>query len=474
MKTFEAVLLAIGLTACAGSGTEAPSHASSAEPTSGPTGSAVQTSPSASATTSAINDGSVTPARVPVNAAETLARLPQEAAVVGWMRPASADRLVDGATRGPAIRELFQKNLGHSSAATLLAALGVEPGAPIAFALVAPDRGEAEKLLDAAIKAKDDAALLAAKAKSPPNGTSLRFVARARPGADLVETLEKLAKPLRLTVTRCPDAKACKGLDGARAIITRAPWVGALFLEGDRLELEMAFTREPEERQLELLASRHNATRGAASGRCTALDPEADLSLCVDGDRAGQLGAAIGMQTTLDAVAGTGVDPKMRVEIVGQGKKESLRNVELANPKRRLLDDGTLVLTLSPNGFEARGSWAFTKETKPAQAKPEPELCVALDGVMNTLLPDLLQRFGDLGADFKQPKERVIHVREAGWGAWLVLAARTWPNFLGAMRDGAFVIGRVPVSKVCRAVASDRLTLRVEGAALPLLDGMTR
>ncbi len=412
----------------------------------------------------------MTVVRVPVNASETLALLPKDAAIVGWVRPASADRLVDWATRASELRAELQKNLGFASAASLLAELGVEPGAPVAFAVVSPDRVEAEKLLDAVIKAKDYDAVLSAHKQAPPNGTFLRFVGRARAGVDAVTQLEKHAKLFRLKVSRCPAAKLCASFDSAKAVFTQHEWIGALYTEGDKIELELVHARDHEPRQAELLATRRKGLRGAPDGRCSKLDAEADLSLCVDGDRAGEIGAATGMLTTLSAVAGRSIDQDQRAEIAKQGKKESLRNVELAKPRRRLLDDGTLAITLSAKGFEARGSWAFTKDTKPTPTKPEPELCVPLDGVMKTLVPDVLARVGDLGDDFKKPKERIEHVREAGWGGWLVLLARTWPNFLGGMKDGAFVTGRLPVTKVCRVVSGDRLELRLEGDAVPFLD----
>jgi hypothetical protein len=226
-------------------------------------------------------------------------------------------------------------------------------------------------------------------------------------------------------------------------------------------------SREPEPRQAELLAARRKSARGAPEGRCTKLNADADLSLCVDGDRAGEMGAATGLLTTFSAVAGGSIDQEQGALIAKQGKVESLRNIELANPKRRLLDDGTVSVTLSAKGFEAQGSWAFSKETKPASKGAEAERCVSLDGVMKTLLPELLTRMGDLGDDFKKPEERYIHLREAGWGGWLVLFARTWPNFLGGLKDGAFAIGRVPVNKVCMSTSAERLELRIEGEAVP-------
>ncbi len=320
------------------------------------------------------------------------------------------------------------------------------------------------------MKAKDYDAVVSAHRKAPPNGTFLRFVGRARAGVELVQSLEKHAKKLNLELSRCPAAKLCAAIDGAKAVFIQREWMGAIYAEGDRIELELVHAPDDEARQPGLLATRHKAARGAPEGHCATLSSEADLSLCVEGDRAGDMGAATGMLTTLTSVAGGSIDQSQRVAIAKQGKKESLRNLELAKPKRRLLDDGTLAVTLSANGFAAHASWAFTKETKPAETKPEFELCAPLEGVMRTLLPDVLARMGDLGDDFKAPKERLEHVREAGWGGWIVLFARTWPNFLGGMRDGAFTIGRVPVSRVCRVVSGDRLEHKIEGEAVPFLD----
>lgn len=469
------LVASLGLVACSGSeATPQKQPTTSAPASASTTASAPQPSASADVVASAPTPTPAAFARVPVSATDTLARLPKDAAVVGWVRPASADRFLDWSSDPAAARDVLQKNLGYAGAAALLVDLGIEPGAPIAFAVGSPDRAAAEKLIDAAIKAKDWEAVRTATAKAPPNGTSLRLVARARPGADGLATLEKLEKPLRLHVMRCPEAKACAGLDGAKAVVFTDRWLGAVWADGDRVEIDLVRANDTIERKVELLATRRKAARGAPAGRCSALDLEADLAICLDGDRAGEIGAATGMLTTLSAVAGNAIDPTQRAAIVKQGKKESLRSLELAKPQRRLLDDGTFAVTLQATGFELRGSWAYTKSTQPAPSKPEGEHCATPKEVGTAILPDLIVRLGDRGADFKKPQERLEHVREAGWGGWLVLAARTWPNLLGLLEDGSYAIGRAPITKVCREVGGDRLALRVAGPAVPFLDSLLR
>ncbi|MBL8741253.1 MAG: hypothetical protein JNK04_09170 [Myxococcales bacterium] len=469
MNTHLVRLFALALMGCAGSSVVQdgqPSSIASAVASS----TAMPPVPTASASAVIAPPNPIAVARVAVDSKQTMARLPKNAAVVGWVRPASADWFIDWSTRAKEIRADVQKDLGWDGAASMLADLGVEPGAAVAFGVVGPDRAQAEKLIAEISKAKDYDQVLMAHRKAPPNGTFFRFVARKKADVDELAQLEKNAKRLNLKVARCPGPNTCKGLGDARAVVTHYEWMGALYSEGDRLELDLVRAADDAERQAQLLAARQKEPRGAPEGRCTLLSQDADLSLCIDGDRAGELGAATGMLMTLSAVAGRSIDQKDRAMIAAQGKKESMRNIELASPKRRLLDDGTVNVTLDARGFEARGSWAYAKETRPSATKPESDLCSPLDGVVKTLVPDLMGRLGDLGDDFKKPKERVDHLREAGWGAAVVLLGRTWPNFLGAMKDGALRLRKLPVTKVCRVIAGDRLELKIEGTPIPFLD----
>ena len=84
---------------------------------------------------------------------------------------------------------------------------------------------------------------------------------------------------------------------------------------------------------------------------------------------------------------------------------------------------------------------------------------------MSDVLPKLSQAFGDPGPDFARPKERITHVKEAGWTAIPIITSRIWPNFLAGMLtefgpQAAELLGQ---GKVCVVVRNERLEIETGG-----------
>jgi len=56
-------------------------------------------------------------------------------------------------------------------------------------------------------------------------------------------------------------------------------------------------------------------------------------------------------------------------------------------------------------------------------------------------------------------------VQEAGWGAWPVLFARTWPNVLVARRERLKEIPPAPLGRTCVRSKNGRLEIETTAAA---------
>jgi hypothetical protein len=408
-------------------------------------------------------------ARVAVDGPATLARLPAEAAIVGWLRPASFDGIVAWSRDVSLVRGELKEELGFATARELLVALGVEPGAPVAFGVRSPDRKAASKLLDAVGAAPNGAAVARAREQATPDALFVRWVAQPTARLDLARWAS-FVEPVAAKVQRCPEARECSGLSGdATAVILGSEWIGVLYASADRIELDLARGEDDSARSLRFLAAQRSAPRAAPRGRCAKLDPEADLSLCVDAVQAAELGASTGMLTTLAAISGVD-DRKIRGDIAREGKKESLRNVELVQPRRTFVDDGTASLTLAPEGFTAELSWALVKDGVAAGERLGAEKCFTPETLLPELTAHVTAGFGDPGADFKDLRARFDHLREAGFGGWLVLFARTWPNFAKLAGLSRGIPAFVPIERACTRVPDGRLALRVSGGRVPVFD----
>ncbi len=485
MRSLILALAASALISCGG-----------AEPTAEPpvtkAASAAPTTPALAASSSAPESGPAETAppavaRVTIDTAAAIARLPTNAAVYGWFRPAAADTLLSWTKDPKRLARELSDALPGGSVRSLLADLGLEAGAPIAFSVTGPDRAPLEKIVKGLAGGKELAGVQRDLTKLPPNGVHVRLLATAAPGADVAAKMAAtLSKMQAFTVERCPSAgqpaaprpAAAKSLCGlapegtALVFASRHLGLATATIRGSQVEIDFVDADDSLEREAALLGARTKAPSGGPKDRCTKLDPEADLSLCADADQAAETGAASGMLMTLSAVgaAGDGLGADSRREIAKQGLAESMRNIELAKPKRVLLDDGTLSVTLNAGGFTAIGSWALSKNSKAGiEAQLTQARCAAPNEIMTVLFPLLVAGFGDRGADFTKIREREIHVREAGFGAVLVLFARTWPNFLGSLEGGgAPRLDQAPITKACLSQAGGRLEAKVTGGKLPV------
>lgn len=411
--------------------------------------------------------------RVAVDVGATMARLPANAAIYGWVRPAAADTLVSWTSRPDALRRDLEDVLPEGSVRALLEGVDLEPGAPIAFSVVGPERAPIEGLLKALIGGKTVAALAREIESAPPNGAHVRLVAVARANGEVAKKLRARLRALRLDVAACPGEPACAEVGGAPDLVftVAGKWLGRVDVDGTLVEIDLVYSGAPLTKQLQFLAEKRKAPTSGPAGRCTKLDPETDLSLCVDADRAGELGAATGMWVTFQAVALGKVEPKIMRALLEQGRTESLRNVELAKPKRPLLDDGTVSFRFAPDGYTLQGTWALTKNSAPtAEKKLAEPVCAGRGDLWTQLAPTVAQALGDRGPDFAKVEPRIEHLREAGFGGLLVLFGRTWPNFLGAIDSPKLGLTRIPLPevKVCARTNGGRLELEVSGEKLPL------
>jgi hypothetical protein len=453
---------------CGAGATDRPPPSATSESAAGGPASAAT---AIAAATSSSAAGSPGVGRVPIDAPATLARLPENAAVYGWIRPVAGDALAAWSSEPDLVRQELAEALPGGSVRGLLAALGVEPGAPIAFAVTGPERAPIEKVVKSLAGGKSPASLTRDIDALPANGVHVRLVARAADGADVVAMVERTAAEARIDVTRCPGHDGCAALPGAALVLMWNEFTAVLSIEGARVEIDAVRGRGSVKKLVALLAEKRRAPLGGPKGRCSKLDMDADLAVCVDADRAAEMGAATGLWMTFSAVDDNGgtFDAGATKEVARVGMTESLRNVELASPTRRLLDDGTVNIHLTDTGAAAVSSWELTQQSKAGLEKQlAAQRCAAPAEMTAKLLRPLLLGFGDRGADFRKVNERLEHLREAGFGGYLVLFARTWPNFLGLAESPSFALGRAPLTKACAKTVSGRLEVELSSEKVPL------
>jgi len=255
-----------------------------------------------------------------------------------------------------------------------------------------------------------------------------------RPAIDL-DLLGRLLRAKQ--VDKCPGAEACAQVGGPDlvGVVRGRGTIASVRVKGDAAEIDLVRLYLSEstapEALLALQAAASIPTGGPEPQRCTRLDLGALGSMCIDADRMAELGLASGYAMTAGALMTQGISEDQRARIAEAGKEESHRNIELANPARRVLDDGTLSVSAATAGLRVQGSWAITSAAQPGiEAAFAKETCAAGKAIGTELLPKLRQAFGDPGPDFAKPATRLKHVKEAGWAAFPILFARTWPNFV--------------------------------------------
>ncbi|MBT9556639.1 MAG: hypothetical protein IV100_11455 [Myxococcales bacterium] len=397
------------------------------------------------------------------------ARLPKEAAIVGWLQPRAIDVVARWLGDDAALPMWTAKFAPTRTVGEVLSTLGIDLESPVAFALVGPELARASEALDAIVKG-------GAGGSPPAQGlftgqVTVHLVAKALPGVDFRTKALQLGEVARATAVSCPTDPRCHvfAVGGPDVVLFREGAAVAASSREGRVELVITFGHRRElglDALLGVLAERRRLAPGPAAERCTALDPAASISLCVDADRGAEAGAAIGLSLTANALSES-IDGPMRAELAAQGRKESMRPLELARPEKRLLDDGTVSVVVSPKDYRLTASWSFVDSAAPGRLPVErcsdtPDLA----GLVSTLI----EIFPDRGPDFRDVAARLQHVHEGGAGAYLTLFARTWPNLLEAARaEPRFTLALPGAQTACLVVAGNRLELRIAGKPLPFI-----
>lgn len=469
-RAFAVGCMTLGLlSACTG---EAPAPVSPPPPpTATAQAAATEAAPAPSA---AVAAPPALPARGRVDMSAAIARLPKNAAVYGLFRPVAGDTLIEWARNPEGARRELRKLVPSGTFLEIVTTLGVDPAVPVAFAVLGPDLVEARKLIDSllaaasASSAKSDPVAAAFRA-TPANGTLIRFV--FRPGvreADTLPELERISEAAHIGFVRCPEAPQCAYFRAEKPIgvIDRGNTTMAFYKQAGLLEVDWLESAVVEpDRRVKLLADRRDVG-GGPSGMCSRLDSEADLSFCVDGTRAGELGAALGLFATATTVQHGNVDPNVRGKLMKEGKREALVNLALAAPKRKLVDDGTFAITIAKSGYTASMSWLLTEASMAsAQSALGREACATPKSLGTDLFPALEKAFADPGGDFRDWKKTRNDFRDAGFASLLIAFARIWPNMV-PLAKGRSELATLPFNRVCARASGDRLELRAEGAPL--------
>jgi len=403
--------------------------------------------------------------------------LPKGAALYASVKLEMLDRTAGSLPEIERSSKRLSKALGGSSLSAALASLGVAGDRPILIAILPGSAARSRKAVE---KAKILPVI-------PPGteaglGSGMRVILPLSPGADASRFVEPLKSMVsEPVVDNCPGAASCEriGGEGLVAVIRGLSAGYTLRKRGDALEIDQyAALVEDGTHPSALLAMKALAASplgGPEAPHCSRFDPSALASLCIDPDRMAELGVVQGLGIGLGAIAVDPVEPssaeitqEQRLRLLEQSALEANRNEELAHPARRLLDDGTLVVTRSGGRERSTASFALTPASSASisQAFAAP-VCAEGPAFVGEVLPKLLDAFGDPGPDFADPKAVVEHIKEAGWSALPIVLGRIWPNVLAKQgkeyRDKLELM--LSGTKVCAKVKDGRLEIESEGAA---------
>lgn len=310
---------------------------------------------------------------------------------------------------------------------------GIPKDRPLLLAVMPPDLERARKVIDS--MQKGDPA--SGPDSEPAIASHMRFIIPMKSADPKLIDLAAMTEQFKGgKIDKCPADPLCKTIGGTDVVaVMRHPAVlGAVRIVENAARLDMVaptFVKADHPSvALALKAAVATAGGGPEAPRCSALDPAAGASACVDADRMGELGTVMGWGKTVQAVSSAGVDAEMKKKLLEEGNKESLRNLELAAPQRKLLDDGTVIIVGEPTGIRATMSWALTDSSRAVGRLFEKERCAAGAEFFDTVLVQMAGVLGDRGPDYANLSEKMMHVREAGFAAYPILAARTWPNFM--------------------------------------------
>jgi len=408
----------------------------------------------------------------PLAAEALLARLPRGAAAYVALRPSDYDPplapLLAQALRDGGIGRLFGEARGIGE---LLEALHVDASRPIFFAASAPTRGDGAELIDMLATDTRWEELAPRVEAMAPIASSYRVVVPLEPGVDASTALRAMFQRLHIETTPCPGDRRCErfGRERPSFLVVRAPWLGAVFVEGASAELELARTRLwradlPSTWEL-LVDARRTPRGGPEPGRCAA-ELASAAWLCVDADRFAAHGAAEGNLSVADALSGFGFDPGERARIASQGRDEIARIAELARPRRPLLDGVSASLRFDGERYTFEARW---RTTALSRAGVERALGTRHCGTIGEPAPfyaALRAAFPDPGPEFADPSASRERLMEAGWGGQGVAFARSWPNLLALAPGDVQTLAReLGVGEACASYVGGELSLSLRGRA---------
>ncbi|AKT42872.1 hypothetical protein [Chondromyces crocatus] len=346
---------------------------------------------------------------------------------------------------------------------------GVDPSRPLLLAVVPAAEPKARQAVEAMTRDVSGKVLDEVFREHATDATLVRVVV---PLLDDVEPRRAAASLIQAfsrggAFQACPAAKGCKafGKDPPLGLMEAKDVAVAAYADGSDLRMDLAFPL--------FVPGNHGAAvqalmafRGAAGGvrdRCTALDPVAGLSICMDPDRVAELGTTTGYGATARALSSGAVDATMRRQIAALGQAEAQQNLWLSAPAHRVATDGTFTIQGPPADSRVSSSWKIADASQGAVAQAfTSERCAEGEAVQSELLPALLKVFGDLEPAASERDKVLVAFREAGLGAYLTLLAGAWPNLLGTEVTRVQAISAMLGSiQVCARYESGRLSLEV-------------
>jgi hypothetical protein len=262
----------------------------------------------------------------------------------------------------------ISRTLGGEQPDKALASVGFDMTGSVVGAVLSPSEKSARAVVDAVVKGTNGPALAKLRDKHMSDAIQARLLVPLKPGTETAKASGNLAKILigtRGIVEACPGAKACAAF-GAEAPLSwgrNDDYSLAVYADGSdlRVDLWAPIYGSPDEAGGVggLVALR--ALKGGSGARCTQLDPNATLSVCVDGAAAGELGAATGYAKVVSAIATAGLDPKQRTAIAKVGQAEAAQNLALAAPSKKIATDGTLNANITGSRPDAVMTWALAE-----------------------------------------------------------------------------------------------------------------
>ncbi len=406
------------------------------------------------------------------------ARLPRGAAIYGSVRPSAIDTAMGWSpatarARG-ALADVFGPGATTRSA---LERIGAGGDGPIYFAMMPIDPASGRAALSAMADGKSDSEVRQRMEAAPRVLSHTRLVFA---GA-LPSTLAKSARAAlegerpRAEVYECPGTQICPFyaepwpqiiIHEERTIVSMRSRDGVIEVDVARFLDGTAIQGDQELRKL--------PTGGPEPGRCTKLDDVSGVSACVDAERMGALGSALGYSTALAAILAAPIDASQKAAIARQGLLEADKSTALSRPSRPLVDDGTITVKPRADGFDARASWKMATESTAGLTRAFATRACTRAAGSKEWLDRLGQAFGDPGADFSSFQSCVVDVRESGMPGLPVLFARGWPGCVFARGPSsepapdalAHALERLPGAELCASVAGDRFELTL-GATLP-------